>query len=164
MREPIRWMVLVVLMSICLGACGRPAGEAYVPELGALMLLQQARHTKLWLAGAAGNWPLAAYELDELDEGFDAIVTYHPVEDGSPVAPRDAIPRMIRTPIADLRDAVRRQDGTSFAARYDELTTACNNCHQAMNVGFNRLQVPEANPYPNQVFAVPQPDLARNGR
>src|SRR5437660_11925560 len=105
MREPIRWMVLVVLMSTCLGACRRPAREAYVPELGELMLLQQARHTKLWLAGEAGNWPLAAYELDELDEGFDAIVTFHPVEDGSPVAPRDAIPRMITTPIADLRDA-----------------------------------------------------------
>jgi hypothetical protein len=55
-------------------------------------------------------------------------------------------------------------NGASFAARYDALTTACNNCHQAMNVGFNRLQVPEANPFPNQVFAVPQPDLATNGR
>ena len=164
MREPIRWMVPVILMSLGLGACRQSARAAYVPELGELMLLQQARHTKLWLAGEAGNWPLAAYELDELDEGFDAIVTYHPADDGSPVAPRDAIPRMIRTPIADLRDAVRRQDGTSFAARYDALTTACNNCHQAMNVGFNRLQVPEANPYPNQVFAVPQPELARNGR
>ncbi len=162
MRQPIRWIVPVILMSVCLGACRRPT--AYVPELGELMLLQQARHTKLWLAGEAGNWPLAAYELDELDEGFDAVVTYRGTADESPVAPRDAIPRMIRTPIAELRDAVRRQDGTSFAARYDELTTACNNCHQAMNVGFNRLQVPEANPFPDQVFAVPQPELARNGR
>jgi len=161
MREPIRWMVPVILLSICLGSCRR---QTYVPELGELMLLQQARHAKLWLAGEAGNWPLAAYELKELDEGFDAIVTYHPAEDGSPVAPRDAIPRMITTPLADLRDAVSRQDGASFVARYDALTTACNNCHQAMNVGFNRLQVPEGNPFPDQVFTVPQPELARNGR
>jgi hypothetical protein len=153
-------MVPLLIVTMCLAACRRPAHVGYVPELGELMILQQARHTKLWLAGEAGNWPLAAYELDELDEGFDAIVSYHPTydHDGAPVAPKDAIPRMIRTPLADLRDAVKRQDGASFAARYGELTTACNNCHQAMNVGFNRVQVPEANPYPNQVFAVPQPE------
>jgi hypothetical protein len=30
---------------------------------------------------------------------------------------------------------------------------ACNNCHQATNFGFNRVQRPESNPYPNQLFA-----------
>ena len=162
MGAPIRQMLLVVLMSVCVGACRRPAAATYVPELGELMLIQQARHTKLWLAGEAGNWPLAAYELEELDEGFDAVLIHHPDHNGSPVRPRDAIPRMIRVPLDELRDAVKRQDGVAFAARYDALTTACNNCHQAMNVGFNRIQVPDANPYPDQVFAVPQPDLASN--
>ena len=28
----------------------------------------QPRHTKLGLAGSAGNWPYAAYELHELEE------------------------------------------------------------------------------------------------
>src|SRR5215471_9296540 len=45
-----------------------PAGkETYASGLGEIMSLQQMRHLKLWLAGAAKNWPLADYELDELD-------------------------------------------------------------------------------------------------
>src|SRR5262252_11185565 len=70
---------------------GAPANEAYAPGLGELMSLQQMRHTKLWFAGQAGNWDLAAYELDELGEGFDDIVKYHPTHKDSPVAPKDAI-------------------------------------------------------------------------
>ena len=33
------------------------------------------------------------------------------------------------------------------------LTKACNDCHQATNFGFNLVQRPMTNPYPNQVFA-----------
>jgi hypothetical protein len=144
------------MLSMLASACGRGARDGYVPELGELMILQQARHTKLWFAGQAGNWPLAHYEIDELGEGFDAIITYHPVDNGSPVAPKDAIPRMITEPLAALRNAVERHDPSSFAERYDALTTACNNCHRAMNVGFNRVQRPETNPYANQDFS-PEP-------
>jgi hypothetical protein len=126
-----------------------------------MMLLQQARHIKLWLAGSAGNWRLAHYELDELREGFDAIVAYHPTHAESPVAPKDAIPRLITVPIADLQDAVQRQDATLFLERFDALTAGCNGCHQASNVGFNRIQRPALNPFPNQVFSpFRDPDVA----
>ena len=77
--------------------------EAYAQGLGELMTLQQMRHTKLWLAEQAGNWALAAYELDELGEGFDDAIAFHPTHKESPVAPKDAIPRMITKPLADLR-------------------------------------------------------------
>ena len=132
------------------------ASEVYAPGLGELMALQQMRHTKLWLAGQAGNWELAAYELDELSEGFDDVVKWHPTHKDSPVAPKDAIPHMITQPLADLRAAVNRKDTGAFARTYDALTAACNNCHQATNFGFNRVQRPETNPYPNQVFAPPK--------
>jgi len=139
-------------------ACGRqsaPGGgsETYVPGLGEMMSLQQMRHVKLWLAGQAENWDLAAYEVDELGEGFDDIVRFHPTHKDSPVAPKDAIPRMITEPLKQLRAAVDRKDARAFLESYDALTAACNNCHQATNFGFNRVQKPEANPYPNQVFA-----------
>lgn len=130
--------------------------DAYVPELGELMTLQQMRHTKLWLAGQAGNWPLAAYEIDELGEGFDAVMQFHPTHEHSPVAPKDAIPRMVIQPLADLKAAAARGDRAAFEESYDALTTGCNNCHQATNYGFNRVQRPDSNPYPNQVFE-PQP-------
>jgi hypothetical protein len=148
-----------------IGGCGGTAGrgtapanaaEPYAPGLGELMTFQQMRHTKLWLAGDASNWELAAYELDELGEGFDDIVKFHPTHKESPVAPKDAIPRMINQPLADLRSAVARKDHAAFTQTYDALTAACNNCHRAMNFGFNRVQRPDRNPYPNQEFA-PRP-------
>ena len=144
------------------GACrerswsGRNVEEAYSPELGELMTFQQMRHAKLWLAGQAGNWPLAAYEIDELGEGFDAVMKFHPTHEGSPVAPKDAIPRMVTQPLADLKAAAKRGDREAFERAYDELTTGCNNCHQATNYGFNRVQRPDSNPYPNQVFEPPR--------
>jgi hypothetical protein len=158
---------IVVGGAMLLGAaCGRtsqPSGgspsatEAFTPGLGELMSLQQMRHVKLWFAGEAANWELADYELDELSEGFDDIVKFHPTHKESPVAPKDAIPRMMTQPLADLRAAIGRKDAVAFAQAYDALTAACNNCHQATNFGFNRVQRPESNPYPNQLFAVPHP-------
>jgi hypothetical protein len=158
------WKAGLVAMLLAAAGCGRtaPAGgsasgalEPYAPGLGELMTFQQMRHTKLWLAGQASNWELAAYELDELGEGFDDIVRFHPTHKDSPVAPKDAIPRMITQPLADLRAAVTKRDGPAFMQAYDSLTTACNNCHQATNFGFNRVQRPAANPYPNQIFSPP---------
>jgi hypothetical protein len=129
------------------------ATPAYVPGLGEIMSLQQMRHAKLWLAGRASNWDLAAYEVDELGEGFDDVVTLHPTHKDAPLAPKDGVPRFVTTPLADLRAAIARRDGPAFERAYDELTTACNACHRATNFGFNRVQRPAGNPYPNQAFA-----------
>jgi cytochrome c553 len=165
-RRRIRYGCIAAAALIAMG-CGRqptvsgaapPAAvsEAYAPGLGELMTLQQMRHVKLWLAGRAGNWELAAYELDELDEGFDDVVKLHPTHKDSPVAPKDAVPRMMTQPLADLRAAVTAKDGAAFARSYDALTDACNRCHEATNFGFNRVQRPDVNPYPNQDFSPPK--------
>lgn len=134
-------------------ACRRSAPEPYAPGLGEIMTLQQMRHAKLWFAGEAGNWDLAAYEVKELGEGFDDVVAFHPTHEDSPVAPKDAIPRMVTGPMSDLRDAVMKKDRTKFEQTFDGLTKACNDCHQATNFGFNVVQRPTANPYSNQAFA-----------
>ena len=63
---------------------------------------------------------------------------------------------MVTQPLADLRTVVARKDATAFVPAYDALTAACNNCHQATNFGFNRVQRPASNPYPSQVFAAAQ--------
>lgn len=169
MREAIQRAfvgVLVAVSPFLSTACGRPsppaseastmaALEAYVPGLGEMMSLQQMRHVKLWFAGQADNWDLAAYEIDELGEGFDDVVKFHPTHKDSPVAPKDAIPRMVTEPLTDLRAAVNQKDSRAFEQAYDALTASCNNCHQATNFGFNRVQRPTLNPYPNQIFSRP---------
>jgi len=170
-------LLVIVALSGWLGACGgsptpvvgtspevrsvgtsgvaSAAPESWVPELGEIMSLQQMRHTKLWFAGQAMNWDLAAYEVKELSEGFDAVIKYHPTHDDSPVAPSDAIPRMMTEPLRELAGIVAMKDSKAFPEAYDALTSACNNCHQATKVGFNRLQRPTMNPYPDQVFSPP---------
>lgn len=166
MREvrPRAFVFILTAISVLLGAvCGpqpaKPDGassaaasEAYVPGLGELMSLQQMRHVKLWFAGQAENWELAAYEVDELGEGFDDIVKFHPTHKDSPVAPKDAIPRMVTEPLKELRGAIDTKNSQTFARAYDALTASCNNCHQATNFSFNAVQTPATNPYPNQVF------------
>ena len=155
MKPRVLAPVLALIAPLLVAACGRGAApEPYAPGLGEMMSLQQMRHVKLWLAGQAENWELAAYELDELGEGFDDIVKFHPTHKDSPVAPRDAIPRMVTEPLKSLRAAVEKKDGAAFVPAYDALTAACNSCHQATNFGFNAVQRPATNPYPNQVFAI----------
>jgi hypothetical protein len=167
MRDVIRraFVLLSVAFPLVLAAACRPqstpaaggtpvaAPEAYVPGLGEMMSLQQMRHAKLWFAGQAGNWELAAYEIDELGEGFDDIVKFHPTHKDSPVAPKDAIPRMVTEPLKDLRAAIDKKDSQTFERAYNSLTTACNSCHKATNFAFNAVQTPATNPFPNQVFA-----------
>jgi hypothetical protein len=163
-RSATTLFMIAVTSVLGLTACGRQstppaagsssaASEAYAPGLGEIMSFQQMRHVKLWFAGQAGNWDLAAYEVDELGEGFDDIVKYHPTHKDSPVAPKDAIPRMVTEPVASLRAAVDKKDPAAFVQAFDALTAACNNCHQATNFGFNVVQRPATNPYPSQVFA-----------
>jgi cytochrome c553 len=154
----MRVMVLLLLILILFGssACNRaPAPEPYTPGLGEIMSLQQMRHAKLWFAGEAENWELAAYEVDEIGEGFDDVVRFHPTHKDSPVDPKDAVPRMVNQPVADLRAAIEKKDAAAFDAAYDELTAACNSCHKATNFGFNQVQRPAMNPYPNQAFTKP---------
>ena len=42
------------------------------PGLGEYMTTIQLHAGKLWFAAKAGNWPLAEYELDELEETMEA--------------------------------------------------------------------------------------------
>ena len=154
-------LAFVVVLACAAIGCRQPtppakaqegADEIYAPGLGEIMTFQQMRHTKLWLAGEAGNWDLASYEIKELGEGFDDIIKFHPTHEESPVAPKDAIPRMIPAPIADIKAAIDKKDSKGFETAFDSLTKACNDCHKATNFGFNQLQRPTMNPYPNQVF------------
>jgi hypothetical protein len=116
------------------------------------MTLTQMRHAKLWLAGQAGNWPLAAYELDELGEGLADAVRFHPTHKSSPRPLAELVPEFMDEPVRELRDAVERRDPAVFAAAYDLLTTGCNGCHEAARFGFNVVVRPSGNPWPYQRF------------
>ncbi|MBI3447357.1 MAG: hypothetical protein HY049_00345 [Acidobacteria bacterium] len=117
------------------------------------MTLTQMRHAKLWFAGRAGNWPLAGYELDELQEGFDDVVAFHPTHKDSPLPLTEVLPKVMTKPMADLRKAIAAHDVSTFTIAFDALTGGCNACHQATNFGFNVVRRPgEAAWFGNQEF------------
>jgi hypothetical protein len=140
-----------VVVAGCSGAATEPA-KAYTPGLGEIMTLNQMRHAKLWFAGEARNWPLASYELDEIQEGLDDAVLFHPTHKDAPMRIADLIPAMTKAPIARLREAIASRDLRRFEDGFDGLTASCNACHKAADFGFNVVRRPATNPYPNQVF------------
>lgn len=146
-----------ILLCACFGLSGCGGHDehspSYAPGLGEIMTFTQMRHAKLWMAGEAGNWELAGYETDELEEGFHDAVTYHPTHKDAPQPLAEVLPAMIDAPIAALRAAVAARDKAGFEAAFDSLTTGCNNCHRTMKFGFNVVQRPTADAFPNQNFS-----------
>jgi len=130
-----------------------PPQATYSSGLGELMGLAQMRHTKLWFAAQAGNWKLAAFELDEMKEGFADVVKFFPTHKQSPVPINEAVETMMTEPLSELGKAIEKGDRRTFEKAYDTVTDGCNACHQATDFGFLVVQRPKANPYSNQVFA-----------
>lgn len=112
------------------------------------------RHDKLWRAAEANNWELASYELDELGEGFDDVVKYHPTHKDSPLSLSAIVPKIMGQPQKLVRAAIEAKNPQAFGEAYDTLTAACNSCHQATNFGFNVVRrPPDATWFGNQEFA-----------
>ncbi len=149
-------IALLLFLSLATAGCERQPPAPYVPGLGEIMSATQMRHTKLWFAGKAGNWPLAAYELDELKEGFDDVVTFHPTHKDAPAPLAELLPQITGAPLKMLDEAIAARDNGKFVKAFDALTGACNACHQAAKFGFNVVTRPASNPYTNQNFEAPR--------
>lgn len=124
----------------------------YVPGLGQIMAQSAMRHAKLWFAGQAQNWALAAYEVDELKEGFEDAGKYHPTHKHITQAIPDLIGKTMDQPLTKLEQSIQDKNLQVFNENYDNLTAACNACHQATDFGFNIVTRPSFNPFANQAF------------
>ena len=116
---------------------------ADLPGLGEIMTLQQLRHIKLWFAGHVGNWPLADYEVGELEEGFDDV---------NKLLGSDTVEKQVGSPIKALEKAVADKSRAEFDTAFDSLSAGCNSCHHALDHGFIVIQRPTLLPYSNQNF------------
>ncbi len=116
---------------------------ANVPGLTEIMILQQLRHIKLWFAGRAGNWPLADYEVDELNDGFDDVNT---------LLGGDTVEKMVGAPIKALQKAIADKNRAAFMTAFDSLSAGCNNCHHTLDHAFIVIQRPALLPYSDQAF------------
>ncbi len=120
----------------------KPVGQT--AQQGEIIALQQMRHIKLWFAGRAGNWPLADYEIGELNEGFD---------DMNKLLGGNTVEKAVGTPIAALHKAIEGKDRAAFIIAFDKLTAGCNSCHHTLDHGFIVIQRLTTLPYSNQSFA-----------
>jgi hypothetical protein len=133
-----------------------PASSAlnYVPGVGDMMnSLVQPRHAKLWLAGHAKNWELAAYAYKEMQQALSTVGTVQPKFRNLTVP--EMIESMTGEAMRDLQSAIDARDAKKFADAFDSLTDGCNSCHTALNHGFIVIKVPEASAFPNQEFKGP---------
>jgi hypothetical protein len=142
------WAIATISVAYGAGA-GNPA---YVPGLGEIMALQQMRHAKLWFAGSNQNWQLAAYELDELREGFADAINLHPTQDQIPVAM--LVDKITTKPLAEVGNAVEERNSARFKKTFDGLTMACNECHQAAKHAYIVIKRPDLLPFGNQDFSI----------
>jgi len=127
-----------------------PATKTYVPGIEQFMNATQTEHAKLWFAGSARNWELAAYQLGEIKEIMSDIgELYQKFKD----LPLDKmLDDVITGPIAETEKALDAKDFAKFSAAYGTLTDACNACHQATGNGFIVIQRPPGQAFPNQDF------------
>ena len=126
----------------------------YHPSLGDLMTMAiQPRHTKLALAGQAGDWPYALYELSELRNAFARVARTIPIYRNIDMAA--VIGALTTAPLQAVEQAIKAQDVRQFKTAYAGLTTACNACHLSQDHAPVVIRVPTTNPYPDQDFSKP---------
>jgi hypothetical protein len=113
-------------------------------HLSGIMAQQQMRHIKLWFAGAAGNWPLADYEIDGLKEGFDDVTK---------LLGDDFAQQHVGGAMSELEKSVDGKNRDNFVIAFDKLSAGCNACHATLDHAFIVIQRPALLPYSDQNFS-----------
>ena len=133
-----------------------PQAAPYRPGMGDFMTAAvQPRHIKLAASGQVNNWGYAAYALKELGESFDRITRTIPMYRSMPTS--EFIAAFVKTPMADVDQAIKAGDPVRFKAAYNQLTQGCNACHVKTDRAMVVIQVPEAvTSYPDQNFQPPR--------
>jgi len=123
------------------------------PGLGEIMGVIQQHHAKLYYAGTKANWPLANYELGEIQESLDDAMNFYPKFKEVPTPLTELIPTMMKASLAQVRAAIEQKNEKSFAQAFGALSASCSNCHEAANHPFIKIQAPTEAMFSNQKFA-----------
>ena len=144
------------LCALALGFTARAAdapekAEPYVPGLGDLMTAYvQPHHMKLWMAGEAGNWPLADYEANELGESFEDVSILQGKWHDFPIAV--LVQSKLTPALATVQAAVKKQDKAGFKTAFEQLNAACNSCHRATGHAYIAIKTPSGPAFDDQDF------------
>jgi hypothetical protein len=116
-------------------------------RLGDLMATVQLRHSKLWYAGNLKNWPLADYELQQLDATLKQVARTDP---NTPASDLTATEK----PTSLIGESIKVEDRAKFQQAFAQMTVECNNCHRAAGRAFIIIRKPSfPSVYSNQAYA-----------
>jgi hypothetical protein len=115
-----------------------------------MTMLVQPRHMKLYDAGQAWKWQLAAFQINELCGALARIGRTIPNHRNINVD--TAVASIFADKLKAVDAAVKAADLAQFNAAYGEMTAACNDCHKGMEHAFLVIKVPESGNYPDQEF------------
>jgi hypothetical protein len=123
------------------------------PGLGEIMGVIEQHHAKLYYAGTKKDWPLASYELSEIEENLEDAENLYPTPfKNVTVALPKIIPAMTKGSIAGVQQAIQQKNEKSFAQAYQALSKSCSSCHAAENHPFIKIQTPAAGMFSDQKF------------
>jgi hypothetical protein len=123
----------------------------FKPAMDDLMtMLVQPRHVKLYYAGEARNWQLAAFQINELRSALARIGRTIPNYRNINVD--TAVDTIFSERLKAVDAAVKAADPVQFDAAYKEMTSACNDCHKGMEHPFLVIKVPDSGNFPDQEF------------
>ena len=123
------------------------------PGLGEIMGVIEQHHAKLYYAGTKANWPLAAYELGEIQESLDDAMQFYPDKFKNVTVPLpQIIPAITKGSIATVQQAIQQKNERAFVQSYQELSQSCSNCHAAENHAFIKIQTPAPGMFSDQDF------------
>lgn len=143
---------LVLLLTAGILACATYADEQEAeggseePELARYMADLQRWSHKSVLALEARHAELADFYLHEMEETVETVREEAPTYEGHPVG--DLTESMLAPAVAALDSALAARDWPSVDRRVQELARACNECHDATDHGFVRVDFRDLpNPY-----------------
>jgi len=136
----------VQLMQSKIDSLEKQLAETYKPGFGEFMSGIQTHHAKLWFAGINNNWPLADFEIQEIEEALEDVREF--CKD----RPEVKVIGMITPALDSTKNSIQRKNLTLFKSSFLLLTNTCNNCHRETDHAFNVVTVPTELPVVNQDF------------
>lgn len=123
--------------------------ESLAPGQGTLMSQVGYHFGNLWFAMDLENWPLAAFYLHECRETLGQAVDAKPVRKlstGEDLNIKGIAEALDNTQFADLEKAIAAKEKAKAQATYRDAMIVCHSCHQAAEMPFLRLQIPDKPP------------------
>ncbi len=113
--------------------------EEHPVELATFMASYERFANKLYLAGKAQNWELAAFYHEELEETAEHLQKLGITDDGIPVSAMMG-PNLLE-PLKAVEQAIHTRQPEAFTQNMQTLIQHCNSCHQAAGKPYLRLQL-----------------------